>query len=98
MMPPVGKSGAGMISISSSIGIGLSAVQAAVDHFGEVVRRNVGGHAHGDARGAVDQQVRQAGRQTGALAPAVVVGPKSTVSLSMSASSSCAILARRISV
>ena len=32
-------------------------------HFPEVVRRNVRGHPDGDARGAVDQQVRQARRQ-----------------------------------
>ena len=29
-----------------------------VDDLGEVVRRDVGGHAHRDARGAVDQEVR----------------------------------------
>ena len=37
--------------------------QAAVHHFGEIVRRNVGGHADGDAVGAVDQQVRHLGGQ-----------------------------------
>ena len=31
--------------------------QAAVDHFAHVVGRDIGGHAHGDAGGAVDQQV-----------------------------------------
>jgi hypothetical protein len=36
---------------------GLRAAQAGVDHFGEVVRRDVGRHADRDARGAVDQQV-----------------------------------------
>ncbi|MNT09680.1 hypothetical protein D3C72_1444720 [compost metagenome] len=51
------------------------AVQAAVDHFLEVVRRNVGGHAHRDARAAVDQQVGQARRQQQRfLFAAVVVG------------------------
>ncbi|MCY1433778.1 hypothetical protein D9M71_498160 [compost metagenome] len=32
-------------------------------HFPQVVRRNVGGHAYGDAGGAVEQQVRQTRRQ-----------------------------------
>ena len=31
--------------------------QAAVDHLAHVVGRDIGGHAHGDAGGAVDQQV-----------------------------------------
>ncbi len=35
--------------------------EAGVDDLPQVVRRNVGGHAHGDARGAVDQQVRHPG-------------------------------------
>src|SRR5690606_5954345 len=33
-----------------------------VDHFGQVVRRDVGRHADRDAGGAVDQQVREPGR------------------------------------
>ena len=33
------------------------------DDLHEVVRRHVGGHADGDAGGAVDQQVRERGRQ-----------------------------------
>jgi len=37
------------------------------------VGRDVGGHADGDALGAVDQQVREAGRQHQRLAPALVV-------------------------
>ena len=36
---------------------------ASIDHFAEVMRRDVGGHAHRDARGPVDQQVRHLGRQ-----------------------------------
>ena len=36
---------------------GLKPVQAGVNDFVEVVRRDVGGHAHRDARRAVDQQV-----------------------------------------
>ena len=38
-------------------------VQAGVDDFVEVVRRNVGGHAHGDAARPIDQQIRNAGGQ-----------------------------------
>ena len=50
-------------------------VQAGVHHFVEVVRRDVGGHAHGDAAGAVDQQVGQpAGQDQRLLLAAVVVG------------------------
>ena len=36
---------------------------AGVDHLAEIVRRNVGRHADGDAAGAVDQQVGKFGRQ-----------------------------------
>src|SRR5690606_9782521 len=32
--------------------------QTAIDHFAQVVRRNVGGHADGNTGGTVDQQVR----------------------------------------
>ena len=39
----------------------------AVDDFRQVVRRNVGGHADGDAVGAVHQQVRESCRQHGRL-------------------------------
>ena len=47
----------------------------ALDHFAEVVRRDVGRHADRDAGGAVDQQVRHARRQHDRLALlAVVVG------------------------
>ena len=46
----------------------------AVGNLAEVVRRDVGGHADGDARGAVDQQVGEPGRQDGRfLVLAVVV-------------------------
>src|SRR5690606_32249623 len=42
--------------------------------FAQVVRWNVGGHAHGDAGGAVDQEVRETGRKNGwFLVLAVVV-------------------------
>ena len=46
----------------------------AVGHLAEVVRRDVGGHADGDAGGPVDQQVREPRRQDGGfLVLAVVV-------------------------
>ena len=46
-------------------------------HLGEVVRRDVGGHPHRDAGGAVDEQVRDARRQHHRLGlGAVVVGPE----------------------
>ena len=38
-----------------------------VRHLPQVVGRDVGGHAHGDAAGAVDQQVREPGGQHGGL-------------------------------
>ena len=44
-----------------------------LDDFGQVVRRDVGGHAHGDARGAVDQQVRDARGKDFRLDFAIVV-------------------------
>ena len=43
------------------------------DGLAQVVRRDVGGHAHGDARAAVDQQVGEAGGQDRGLFPALVV-------------------------
>ncbi len=46
---------------------------AGVDHFAQVVRRDVGRHAHGDAGRAVDQQVRDPGRQDGGLTLLAVV-------------------------
>ena len=46
-----------------------------VSHFAQVVRRDVGGHADGDAGGTVDQQVREAAGQYGRLLGfAIVVG------------------------
>ena len=61
MIPAVGKSGAGTTSISSSTVIsGLaSSAQAGVDDLGEVVRRDVGRHAHGNAGRPVDEQIGQ---------------------------------------
>ncbi len=48
-------------------------VQGGVDDLTEVVRRNVGGHADGDAGRAVDEQVRHAAGQDLGLAPRLVV-------------------------
>ena len=44
-----------------------------VEHLGEVVRRDVGGHAHGDAGAAVDDEVRHARGQHAGLAGGLVV-------------------------
>ena len=71
----------------------------AVDDLAQVVRRDVGGHADGDAGRAVDQQVRDRRRQDRRL---LVVsskfGTKSTVSLSRSAISASASASSRASV
>ena len=48
---------------------------AGADHLPQVVGRDIGGHAHGDAGGAVDQQIGEAaGQHTGFLAALVKVG------------------------
>ena len=47
--------------------------ETGVDDFREVVRRHVGGHAHRDARRAVDQQVREPRRHDRRLGLALVV-------------------------
>ena len=47
-------------------------VQAGVDRLAEIVRRDVRGHAHGDAGGAVDEKLRQTGRQDDGLPFGVV--------------------------
>ena len=44
-----------------------------VDGFPQIMGRNVGGHAHGDASGAIDQQVWKPGWQNLRLLAAVVV-------------------------
>jgi hypothetical protein len=65
MMPAVGKSGPGTCCISASmadLGI-VDDRDGGVDHFGQVVRRDVRGHADRDAGGTVDQQVRDTRRQ-----------------------------------
>ncbi|MGY4313002.1 hypothetical protein ACVWW1_002305 [Bradyrhizobium sp. JR3.5] len=46
---------------------------AGVDDLAEIVRRDVGRHADGDAAGAIDQQVREPGRQNRRLLLRVVV-------------------------
>ncbi len=75
MKPPVGKSGPGTISISSSVVMSgfLMIGDGRVDHLAQVVRRDVGRHADGDAGRAVDQQVGEARRQDGRLGLLVVV-------------------------
>ena len=55
-----------------SAGLSISA-DAGVDDFAEIVRRDVGRHADGDAAGAVDQQVRELGRQNRRLFLRIVV-------------------------
>ena len=60
--------------INGDIGV-FDQRQATVDDFTEVVRRNVGRHAHGDTAGAVDQQVWNLGRHDCRdLLGAIVVG------------------------
>ena len=77
MMPPVGKSGPGndadqVVDAERRI---VDQRDAGVDHLAEIVRRDVGRHADGDAAGAVDQEVREARRQDHRLMlVAVVVG------------------------
>ena len=54
---------------------GLRVIQHAdggVDDLGEVVGRDVGGHAHGDTAGAVHQQVGEPGREHLGLLPGLV--------------------------
>ena len=73
MNPPVGKSG----PCTNLHDVGQRCVRivhqrdAGVDDLGEVVRRNLGGHADGDAVRAVDEQVRNARRQNVRARPSV---------------------------
>ena len=46
---------------------------AAVDHLAEIVRRDVGGHADGDAAGAVDEEIGEARREDARLLLGAVV-------------------------
>ena len=55
--------------------LGLRIVEdadAGVDDLAEVVRRDIRRHADGDARRAVDQQIREPGRQHARLLPALI--------------------------
>ena len=45
----------------------------AVDHFAEIVRRHVGGHADRDAGAAIDEQIRERGREDRRLGAGLVV-------------------------
>ena len=75
MIPSVGKSGPLMcwVSRSTSIVGVVDHRDDGVDDLAEVVRRHVRRHADGDAGRAVDEQVREARRQDGRLAPRLVV-------------------------
>ena len=74
MKPAVGKSGpCTMVRISSSCVLRLFHQQnGRGKDLGEIMRRNVGGHAHGNAVGAVDEQGRNARGQHGGLDGRVV--------------------------
>ena len=77
MYAPVGKSGPLMsLRRSAMVASGLSISSShRLGHFPQVVGRDVGGHAHRDAAGAVDQQVGDLGREhRGLLQPVVEVG------------------------
>ncbi len=77
MMPPVGKSGPVTMALRSSmLSAGIADQRdAGVDQFAQIVRRNIGGHADGDAAGAVDQQIGKARRQHHRLVlVAVIIG------------------------
>ena len=50
--------------VNADIGL-VAQGQRRVNDLAQVMRRNVGGHAHGDARGAVHQQIGKPGRQHG---------------------------------
>ena len=103
MIPLVGKSGPFTCSIrSDSSASGLSSTQiVALDYFpAGLWGRNIGGHAHGDAGGAVDQQIGGTGRAIpgGSFRLSSKFGSQSTVSFSISRSISSEILAMRASV
>ena len=102
MMPAVGKSGPGHVlhELGERDLRVVEHREAGVDDFDEVVRRNVGGHAHRDAGGAVDQQVREraSAEPRARFLTRRSSATKSTVSFSMSASSSSAMRDMRTSV
>ena len=72
--PPGGEVGA--LHVLHQVGqLRLRVVQHAdrgIDYFPQVVGRNIGGHAHGDAGGAVDQQIGEPGGQYPGFLPALV--------------------------
>ncbi len=74
-MPAVGKSGALTMAMSDSISISgsSSSANSASHDLGQVVRRNVGRHAHRDAGRTVDQQVGNLGGQHQRLVLGTVV-------------------------
>ena len=75
MTPPPGKSGPGHEGHDlrqRRLGV-VEQVAGGVEHLAEVVRHEVRGHAHGDAGGAVDEQVRDRRRQHRRLGLASVV-------------------------
>ena len=64
IVAPVGKSGP-LTNRHELVGTGIRMLEhmhVGVDHLTQVVGRDVGGHAHGDALGPVDEQVREPGR------------------------------------
>ena len=77
MIPPVGKSGPGMmrVEIVDAERRVVDQRDAGVDHFAEIVRRDIGRHPDRDTAGAVDQQIGEARRQDDRLfLRAVVIG------------------------
>ena len=57
-----------MLAQLSDAGIGfIKQMNAGADYLAQVVRRNVGGHADGNAGGAIDQHMRHARGQPGRL-------------------------------
>ena len=62
----------GSLAVMRRFGI-LDQLDGRVDDFGQIVRRNVGGHADRDAAGAVDDQIGNARGQHGGLDGGLVV-------------------------
>ena len=58
-------------SLHRNVGV-IDHGHTAVDDLGQVVGRHVGGHAHGNARCTIDEQVRNLGRKHSRLLEAVV--------------------------
>ncbi|CAB4648863.1 unannotated protein [freshwater metagenome] len=51
----------------------VNKVAQCFDHFAQVVRRHIGGHAHGNAAGAIDQEVGNSCWQDTRLQELIVV-------------------------